>query len=395
MNSRNIRSLSDGGNYVSEWFGHRMYPTVVATDASLKEQRAEHCPFLSLATGESRQCIKAEASRGVCTISSASNGIRQDWVVCPYRAFDRGLMQEVAGRFFGGAGFHMLPAPSLSVAENQERVLARLADDERVLVYFDQKMGGEIGVAATPASPEIAFDTTFVELTRGVDDSIEIGRFAVMEIQTMDFHGSYQHAVRDLRDALRLHREQFPKQVQENQNWLGKRIEGPNIANVFKRTFWQMMFKFEMAGSPGCAGVALTLPRAVWDSWERFLGAPELVDTGDGTFALPGQDKTDAATACWIYVFDFDAAAAVTPSPMRVHRVIRTTASALAHHALEKAPRGAIRQLEGSIYPKLQERLRKFWPYSFTFRGHMSEQGGVIITEDRRPIEQIIAEDGG
>lgn len=383
------------GNYISEWFGHRMYPNVVSNAHSLADQKAQRCPFLSQATGQIRECIKAESSKGVCTIDSGSNGARQDWVVCPYRAFDRGLTQEVAARFYGAADFHMFAAPVLAAEMNQARVLDLLSRQERVLIYFDQKMGGEIGVAATERSPEIAFDTTFVELAQDSGGTLKLGKFAVMEIQTMDFHGSYRHAVSNLNAALRLHRDRFPHQVQENQQWLSDHIEGPNIANVFKRTFWQMMFKFEMAASPGCAGVALTIPRAVWDSWQKFLGAPDLVDMGDGTFTLEDPKGSDSERTSWIYVFDFESDVPVTPSPMRINRVIRTTASALAHHALEEAPKGAMGQLERAIYPVLEARLRRYWPETFQLFPGVPPNSGVRIEEDPRPIEEIVREDGG
>jgi hypothetical protein len=37
----------------------------------------------------------------------------------------------------------------------------------RILVYFDQKIGGEISVSGTPRSLEMAFDVTLVELVGG------------------------------------------------------------------------------------------------------------------------------------------------------------------------------------------------------------------------------------
>ena len=42
-------------------------------------QRAGRCPFLSGTLNKSTTCVKAENSRGVCTISATSNGHRQDW----------------------------------------------------------------------------------------------------------------------------------------------------------------------------------------------------------------------------------------------------------------------------------------------------------------------------
>jgi hypothetical protein len=382
------------GNFVSEWFGHRMYPAVVSTPDSLADQRNQRCPFLSAATGQVTECIKSKAAKGVCTISSVSNGPRQDWVVCPYRAFDLPLMQDVARRLYEtDATLHLFPAPVLRSSERQALVRELLAAGERVLVYFDQKMGGEIQVGATDRSPQIAFDTTFVELL--VDrDAVRLGRFAVLEIQTMDFHGSYRKAVDNLESALRLHLAEFPGQVQANQRWLSEKVEGPNIANVFKRTFWQMMFKFEMAATPSCAGVALAVPAAVWDSWQKFLAAPPLVDQADGTVRLDRPRDVDAERlASWIYVFDLDADASVSPSPMQVRRIIHTSAGALAHYALEEAPKGAIVELQGGIYRALRRRFREFWPLDV----EIPAGGGgsaVRVAEDPRPVDRIEADPG-
>jgi hypothetical protein len=40
----------------------------------------------------------------------------------------------------------------------------------------------------------------------------------------------------------------------DNQRWLSEGVEGPNIANVFKRTFYQMMFTFQLGHHERCAG---------------------------------------------------------------------------------------------------------------------------------------------
>jgi hypothetical protein len=76
-------------------------------------------------------------------------------------------------------------------------------------------------------------------------------------------------------------------------------------------------------------------------------------------------------------------------------RVIRTTASALAHHALEEAIKGAMRQLERAIYPVLEARLRRYWPETFQLFPRVPPDSGVRIEEDPRPIEEIVREDGG
>src|ERR1700722_11206752 len=88
------------GNFVSEWFGHRIYPTIISTPESVKDQQGEACPFLSRAVGEARKCMKSEAAKGVCTISSLSNRSRQDWLVCPYRALSPDLVADAIQRLF-------------------------------------------------------------------------------------------------------------------------------------------------------------------------------------------------------------------------------------------------------------------------------------------------------
>src|SRR5437773_277304 len=90
----------DRGNFVSEWFGHRVYPVVVADPKALDDQKNRRCPFLTSAKGEDTSCIKAEASKGVCTISSVSNLARQDWLACPYRAISDQLLLQAVTRLF-------------------------------------------------------------------------------------------------------------------------------------------------------------------------------------------------------------------------------------------------------------------------------------------------------
>ena len=88
----------DRGNFVSEWFGYRTYPHVHGSPGALRTQTEGQCPFLTTATREKRECVKNASSSGVCTINNASNGIRQDWLVCPYRALDPDLIEDVVRR---------------------------------------------------------------------------------------------------------------------------------------------------------------------------------------------------------------------------------------------------------------------------------------------------------
>jgi hypothetical protein len=356
-----------GGNFVSEWFGHRVHPKVVSTAASLADQQSERCPFLSQATGEARKCIKLDNAKGVCTISSSSNRKRQDWLVCPYRALSDALVSDSIRHLFGlpkdGDPF-VTPAVTLKRGEVRTDIGKRLSEAQPVFIYFDKKTSGELSIPATDRSPEFSFDVTVVELTmqHGLP---HIGRFGILEIQTMDFHGSYRAAVRNLREGLRMHLRYFGDTVQANQWWLSEGVQGPNIANVFKRTFYQMMFKFQLGQHERCAGCVLAIPQAVWDSWQRHLGAPQLSEASDGTYRLlaPGRPAPDPCPA-WIYVFEPDASAASTPSPIAVQLVIGTDAPSISHWALDVAPAAALTNISAEVgfLAALSRRLKLFWP---------------------------------
>jgi hypothetical protein len=355
-------------NYVAEWFGHRVYPTVAETAESVTDQLGQRCPFLSRVKDSTQQCIKPPAARGVCTVSSNSNGPRQDWVVCPYRVFDQQLIDGVAARMFGvgtGGGLATHAAPTLADAAVQAAIKQHLAAGWRVLVYFDAKIGGEISFRATDKSPQMSFDVTFVELLMQ-GDAVVLGRFGILEIQTMDFHGSYKRAVDKLNMAVHLFPDSFAKEIGKHPEWAGEGIEGPNIANVVKRTFWQMFFKFSFGGTDKCAGTTLAIPASVWDSWQPFLAKPSLAPVSDGTLRLtkPGEVAPVGKIPAWIYVIDADAASPVTPNPIVVRQVIGATADALNHYALVEAPAQASDALLASngIYATLRRRLRDYWP---------------------------------
>jgi len=354
-------------NFIAEWFGHRIYPQVMVNDRTVDQQTAEICPFLSGVEVEPEKCVKPERSKGVCTISSTSNGPRQDWVVCPYRVFDSRLIDSVAARLYGiddAASLHTIAAPTLAKPEVQQAIHAHLTSGARVLVYFDEKLGGEISLRATPKSPEMAFDVTFVEICH-TNAGLALGDFAILEAQTMDFHGSYAHAVNKLKMATQLFPDAYPEQINLHSEWAGERVEGPNIANVVKRTFWQIFFKFGFGKSERCAGTALVIPAAVWDSWQPFLGAPPLEPQLDGTFRLSKPGETlPVKIPGWIYVIDIDADASSTPNPLVVTKIIGTTSDALVHFALVEAPAHAAEALmaEAGIYATLRRRIRRFWP---------------------------------
>ncbi len=354
-------------NFVSEWFGHRVYPAIVSTKQSLADQNSERCPFLSDATGETRECVKSEAARGVCTISSLSNGPRQDWLVCPYRALNNDLVSNSIRRLFNlHSGVHPFVTPAVTLKKDgvREDINKRLGKGQPVFIYFDKKTSGELSIPGTDRSPEFSFDVTVVELNVK-DGTPHIGRFGILEIQTMDFHGSYRDAVKNLREGLRMHPKNFGATVEANQWWLAEGVEGPNIANVFKRTFYQMMFKFQLGQHEQCAGCVLAIPQSVWDSWQVHLGAPTLTNMGDGTVRLlaPKHTLPDPCPA-WIYVFDTDTNKATTPTPIVVSQIIGTDAPSISHWALDVAPAAALENIgaQAGFLAALSRRLKQFWP---------------------------------
>jgi hypothetical protein len=146
------------------------------------------------------------------------------------------------------------PVVALADEAGKSEILNAVHGGGRVFVYFQDKLGGEISLARTGASPELSFDITVVELLPATSDdlwpglsdpAVTVGKYGVIELQTTDTHGSYSHAVTALTSALDLHKERFSDQLAENPEWAGRRIEGPNISNVFKRTFYQIAFKFQ------------------------------------------------------------------------------------------------------------------------------------------------------
>lgn len=364
------------GNFVSEWFGHRVFPTVSADPRSLRDQQDSRCPFLTEAIGRDTQCVKAPNSQGVCTISSVSNGPRQDWLVCPLRAVDQPMIDNVARRLFRVAddvGLSSVAGPTLADADRRERFARSVQEGNVGIVFLQSKLGGEISISATDRSPELSFDTTLVQVIWD-GRRFTFGRYGVLELQTMDYHGTYRHAVANLRNALSLHVDAFPRQLQENQRWLSQGIEGPNIANVFKRTFYQVMLKFQIGGDESCAGCMLALPASVWDSWQPHLGAPELQERRDGTFLLGIPDEGDPGddVPAWIYVFDLDQGAGLTPNPIVIQRIIATNADAMSYFALKLAPEIAVAGAgeRDRVMNSIRRRLAQWWP----------ELGGAGVT---------------
>ncbi len=358
------------GNFVSEWYGHRVFPTVRNLPEALADQRAKRCPFLSLATFMPRDCIKSPAASGVCTISSNSNGTRQDWLACPYRALDPGLLRRAVSRVFQLPDEPLplvIPAPALVAEDARTAAQGRLDAGGAIYVYLQNKLGGEISIPASVRSPEFAFDSTVVEV-KMQDGVAVLTRYGILELQTADFHGSFQRVVTNLSDALRLHPDRFHETLAENQaRWLGDHVEGPNISNVFKRTFYQMLFKFHIGAHDPCAGCVLAIPLSVWDSWQRHLGRPDLVEKPDGTSELFFPPRESGRTAAWIFVFDLVNDPARTPDELVLVHQIATDAETIAHYAVRVAPDAAVAVGGATAYvmETIRRRIAPYWPELF------------------------------
>jgi hypothetical protein len=223
------------GNFVSEWFGRRIYPAVRLDSKSISGSNWGVCPFLSSVKREKTKCIKSDNAFGVCAVDSVSGDARKEWLVCPYRVIDSEIVGTSCVTIFG---FEPAVTPIPISILNHEKGIAdfekSLAIHGVAYVFFQDKLGGEISISGTPSSPEIAFDVSVVEIIGASGGAIKVNRFGFIEIQTMDFHGSYKAAVKNLSDAHRLHKKAFPAALGKNQTWASERVEGPNIRQCFQ-----------------------------------------------------------------------------------------------------------------------------------------------------------------
>lgn len=295
--------------------------------------------------------------------------------MCPYRVIDSTIVTRACKLIFG-LPHPVEPVPVSILRDELElrRLTSAIAANGVGYVFFQDKLGGEISVLGTSRSPELAFDVTLVEI-RADGGGFAVSRYGILELQTMDYHGTYRHAVSNLRDGLRLHGDAFSSALEANlPRWAGEGVEGPNIANVFKRTFYQMLLKFRLAGDgSAAAGTVLAIPQSVWDSWQPFLGAPEVEDETPGikrlrTAAGPADEPPLNAYIC---VFDLDAAALEPISPVVIREFIRISPERLTQHAFTEVPAHILRsmQTEESVLSAIKLRLGEWWP-AFQVRGN-------------------------
>jgi hypothetical protein len=355
-------------NYVAEWFGHVVWPAV-EVDASadaIHDQMTERCPFLSSATREDVLCTKkvsdagTEFRTGFCTASSPSAGEREDWLACPWRVFDEPftLVREAIRRLYrirAADEILAFPVTRIGSTEAQAAVASVGAPGEPRVFAFSSNpptLGGEIDIPETASSPGNKVDVSIFEVTGMEGDLPKLGQSAIFEIQTADFHGSPLHAVRQLRQLGPPARvSDYHRHIAANSLAVGDRVEGPNKANIFKRTIYQMILKIQMAKDPSCRGFAVVLPEPVWRSWERHLGQPALEQDPEAADVLrlrAPEVTLDGAVVepepAWILVFRVDRSSADSPKPLEITKRIATDSAALIHFAFDEAPEAAIRE---------------------------------------------------
>ena len=342
-------------NYISEWFGHRLYPEISISPEHLGNLESGECPFLTEAVKRPTQCVKSENSHGVCMITTTKQELR-DWMVCPYRSLDLEFLSHIVNTIFRmkDATISLYPAGALS--HNLNRIRRDLEAEKAVFLFFQDKLGGEINLSSTDKSPELSFDITFIPIQLD-NEFIKFREFGIYEVQTMDFHGSYRHAVRALKNAIDLHEERFPEILADNVEWLGRKIEGPNIANVFKRTFYQLLIKFRLAGHADCSGVVLGMPRSVWNSWSPHLGNPQLSAHKDHQI-LQGTTLSKLNNA-WLFIFDTKSTPETTYDRIVANSKVQVDVDALLNMAFSDVPEYITTSLVDQIRANIMRRLQR------------------------------------
>jgi len=240
------------------------------------------------------------------------------------------------------------PVVHLQDAEKCAGIL-RKARKSTVYLFFQDKLGGEINIIGTDRTPELSFDITIVAC-RAQDDWLLLEKYGIFEAQTMDFHGSYKHAVSALLAAVDLHGEDFPRVIKENPEWLSRRMEGPNLANVFKRTIYQLILKFDMAGRDRCAGVVLGLPDPVWQSWGPHLGGLDWIS------------EPQAVTRnSWVFVLTPDFEARQSPNRIILKDEIAIDSARLIERAFGAVPERIASDTLPSVFLSILRRAQRFY----------------------------------
>jgi hypothetical protein len=140
----------------------------------------------------------------------------------------------------------------------------------------------------------------------------------------------------------------------------------PSRGNFISEWFGQRIYPdVRLSKNEAAAGTILALPEAVWDSWQPFLGRPTIEKVSDSEFRITGSDtKSYHGTNAWIFVFDLNAQATESISPVRVKSRIRVSATDLVQHAFVAVPNTMLRvvKTDDLLLRRIQDRIRKAIP---------------------------------
>jgi hypothetical protein len=394
------------GNFIAEWFGYRVWPAADTSIAARHDQPARICPFLTSAKRETTACIKwnrdYDEPTGVCTISSESNGVREDWLACPFRILDQhftllGGAIRTLYRIPTRQEIVLFPVTVLSNPDRKREVHEALSQGTRVFAFSGSKLGGEVDVPETNDSPGAKVDNSVIEIT-GIDPATgkpsQYGKHLFVEIQTADFHGSPLHAVRLLREKCQAGTDTpYHDAITAAPQDCGQKVEGPNKSNIFKRTIYQMILKIELTNHEESAGFAIVLPVPVWQSWLRHLGQPSLVadpvHAGVQHLHLPGYEIPAGEIEhprSWIFVFDIDRDSPESPAPLKILYRIAISSEALSTYAFKESPRKAIEHgaIDDFRRVLINERVIKGW------EGKPLPEDTTSPNEESSPAKPII-----
>jgi hypothetical protein len=389
--SRRHRNATDSapkpeprGNFLAEWFGFRVYPSGQVNDSAEARrcQAGQLCPFISAATRQDTACIKAkrkgEEPTGVCTIQSENADTRGDWLACPFRLLDRNFtLLEDAIRTISKVDrnerLSLYPITVLNRPERKAEIIQLLRDGQvRVFLFTANKLGGEVDIPERASSPGGKVDFSVMEVTlTNADPPLNFGKVMMFEIQTADFHGSPKHAVEFLKSVCpKGMTEPYHDQIRANPDDVGRKVEGPNKSNIFKRTIYQMLYKMELARDAACAGFVIVIPLPVWTSWLRHLGMPALAPDQDDPALLrlerpqheAEEEQPVRPEPAWIFVFDIDRDSKDSPQPLKVVHRVATDAASLMYFAFEEAVNKAT---GGGVMATYRQnfigRVKEFW----------------------------------
>lgn len=362
---------SESGNFIAEWFGRRVWNSVDRKLSSSNGHQSKECPFLTAAKGTQQICIKTAGRAnptGVCTISSDANGSRQDWLACPYRTLDQHftLIGEAIRLLYSipqTDDILVLSGEQIRTPSGQQQ-LRECRGQLRTFIFLADKLGGEVDLPETDASPGSKVDVSIIEV---IDSDPEgkpasFGRHLYFEIQTADFHGSPLHAVGALEALSDQHVQSadFYNALEADIETCGIGVEGPNKSNVFKRTFYQAVLKIKLAEGDDCGGFVLIIPSAVWESWLKHLGNPVLPTIDEQHRTALSRDQRELAhlvksSKSWIFVFDIDRASIESPSPLVIRKKVAVSTDSLLHYAFDEV---AEKATEKGVIARYRETLK-------------------------------------